>query len=376
MKSLKEFFTFDECISLVTQALVTALDLDPTESEITTVSRTIYFKHGKKPISPVLEEYEEVYEHEELPSQIGSDIGIRYEESWNRIRAALAAEYNPIENYDRKELTIIDHTGTDTDTFGQQINTQGQQTNISGQREDTVGAQSHTQGQQETTYGNTSKTYGAKETEYGATSKTYGVKETEYGATSKTYGQEQTQYGSKVTSNISVTDTDQNDVSAYNVSTYQPNAKNTHVSGPTETTEGSHTDVKSSHTDTELAHTDTERAHTDTELAHTDTEKAHTDTETSHTDTVGARTDNDGARTDVKGQQSDTIGSRQDTIGQKIDEHEKDTTDSTDSYIHGNVGVTTNQQMIEAEMRLRSMYKFWDIVSNDITNEITLHVYA
>lgn len=347
-KTLKETFEKIEIQALVGQAMASA-DLSYSDQVLGAVTNRVYFKHLRKPVSPMVDDYIEAYDtRSDAIFNLGDNIGTIYGESWNRIKAALEAEYNPIENYDRKELTITDHTGTDTDTFGQQINTQGQQTNISGQREDTVGAQSHTQGQQETTYGNTSKTYG--------------VKETEYGATSKTYGQEQTQYGAKVTSNISVTDTDQNDVSAFNVNTYQPNEKNTHVAGPTETTEGSHTDTKSSHTDTEVAHTDTE--------------KAHTDTETSHTDTVGARTDNDGARTDVKGQQSDTIGSRQDTIGQKIDEHEKDTTDSTDSYIHGNVGVTTNQQMIEAEMRLRSMYKLWDIVANDITNEITLHVYT
>lgn len=42
---------------------------------------------------------------------------------------------------------------------------------------------------------------------------------------------------------------------------------------------------------------------------------------------------------------------------------------------HGNIGVTMTQQLIEAEIELRNKWQFYNIVINDVANELTLLTY-
>lgn len=42
---------------------------------------------------------------------------------------------------------------------------------------------------------------------------------------------------------------------------------------------------------------------------------------------------------------------------------------------HGNIGVTTSQQMLESEIVLRNKYTFWDIVFTDLDRFLTLPIY-
>lgn len=42
---------------------------------------------------------------------------------------------------------------------------------------------------------------------------------------------------------------------------------------------------------------------------------------------------------------------------------------------HGNIGVTMTQQLIDAEVELRSKYQFYQILCNDVANELTLCIY-
>lgn len=46
-----------------------------------------------------------------------------------------------------------------------------------------------------------------------------------------------------------------------------------------------------------------------------------------------------------------------------------------EAHLHGNIGVTTNQQMIESEIVLREKYRLIDIISNDIRESLTLKIY-
>lgn len=54
--------------------------------------------------------------------------------------------------------------------------------------------------------------------------------------------------------------------------------------------------------------------------------------------------------------------------------HSKDNTTTTNRRRHGNIGVTTNQQMIEAEIELRKKY-FIDMMYRDCDRFLTLKVY-
>ena len=266
------------------------------------------FKYGEKTISPYFARMLKTYKDLGLPVEnvIAYDMYQLYGESWKRIKTALFAEYNPIENYDRNEHSETTHTGTDTDKYGAQTNTVGQQTNTYGERSDTKGEQVDTIGEADVTYGRVETTYGGKHITDGAR-----------------------------------TDTNQHDVSAFNQNTYSPESKDTHIIGAQEHTESLRIDSVDEHTDVNGEHTNTS-----------------------------------GERVDTKGQQIDTISSRSDTVGQKTDEHEKDTKDETESRIHGNVGVTTNQQMIESELSLRQRFKFLDILLTDISHELCLRVYS
>ena len=63
-----------------------------------------------------------------------------------------------------------------------------------------------------------------------------------------------------------------------------------------------------------------------------------------------------------------TIASRKVTLN-------KGTSETKTSRIHGNVGVTTNQQMITAEMEMRDKYKMLDIIIKDVDEFCTLKIY-
>lgn len=46
-----------------------------------------------------------------------------------------------------------------------------------------------------------------------------------------------------------------------------------------------------------------------------------------------------------------------------------------DIHIHGNIGVTTSQQMIESEMSLRAKYDIYKIISREFEREFLVQVY-
>lgn len=79
----------------------------------------------------------------------------------------------------------------------------------------------------------------------------------------------------------------------------------------------------------------------------------------------------DRAKTINSGQtETENSGSDQDTTayGMKRDEH-------TVSHIHGNIGVTTAQQMIEAELNLRMRFDLIDMIASDFEREFLIQLY-
>ena len=197
---------------------------------------TYFSKSGNKTVNTLVENYvgDDGVLTEAGIEELGTLIAHYFDQQWDKVSTALSAVYNPIENYDRNELSSHAMTGSDTDVFGQQSHTVGQQTH-------------------------------------------------EFGA---------------------VSNTDTHGVTSYNSTSITP------------------------------------------------------DTEDHHTEALHTNTD----------------GQRQDTTGSRSDTHTKGTTETINSHIHGNVGVTTNQQMITAELELRKK-NFFDIVMRDIDSFICLRVY-
>lgn len=42
---------------------------------------------------------------------------------------------------------------------------------------------------------------------------------------------------------------------------------------------------------------------------------------------------------------------------------------------HGNIGVTTNQQMITSEVEMRNKYEFYQLLMQDVDSVICLEIY-
>lgn len=53
----------------------------------------------------------------------------------------------------------------------------------------------------------------------------------------------------------------------------------------------------------------------------------------------------------------------------------KQRTETENTHIHGNIGVTTSQQMIESEMSLRAKYDIYKIISREFEREFLVQIY-
>ena len=56
-------------------------------------------------------------------------------------------------------------------------------------------------------------------------------------------------------------------------------------------------------------------------------------------------------------------------------EYGKQRTEIENTHIHGNIGVTTSQQMIESEMSLRAKYDIYKIISREFEREFLVQIY-
>ena len=64
------------------------------------------------------------------------------------------------------------------------------------------------------------------------------------------------------------------------------------------------------------------------------------------------------------------------TMGERTDiRTEKEHIDTFKKRIHGNIGVTTSQQMIESEMSLRAKYDIYKIISREFEREFLVQIY-
>lgn len=212
-------------------------------------------------------------------------------DSLARMYAALTAEYNPIENYNREEATENAHTGSDEELV---FNGQYTETMNKGEQndEDSFGAKNvtNTQGEQ-----NNSANFGEIINTSGAQS-----------------------------NNIT------NQVAAFNSNNYEDNEK-------TSESIGEKIDKISAHNDSNKIGARTDKV---SEEARKDNHKS------------GARVD------------SVVHSSKDDTITTSYASSNKIT-----SKVHGNIGVTTNQDMIIAELELRKS-NFFDYLLSMIVKEI------
>lgn len=234
---------------------------------------------------------------------------------WNieHLLAIVQAEYSPIENTDKYD----DWTRTiDTDKRG----TSESERSASGSDSD------QTSGRKETTTAGTSSGTRTEVTDGEGTENT--------GTTASTTGQTDTEASSET----------EHTVSAFNSSTYQPDSK----------------DVASS-----TGHEETQTASTGSEAKTTTEDVTVTVTESGNESGTGTETDT-GTRTGTHTDQVTDTGS---TTG------EEDTTETYTQHLHGNIGVTTNQQMITEEYELMKVFNIYDQIAAMVESEFFLGVY-
>lgn len=271
---------------------------------------------------------------------------------YNELYKTLFYEYNPLNNTEWKETqTFGQQHSTDvmgeritTDEHGQRagdtVNEYGEQltTNVTGEREQT-------------------NAYGAHEdthaTSYGATS------ETDVIAT-RTNSDE---VGAQTNTDAAYIDTTSHTSNGYDSNTGVPDGKDVTEGGQRSQTIGGHTD-----THTLGGGTDTHSAQ-----AHTDTV---TDTYAAHTDIVSNEEATDTTRVATH---TDILSHSEDEYTDKSTQSAATDTHTANEYVNtieraGNIGVTTSAQLIN-EQRGVVDWSFWEILYNDIIDEICLSVW-
>lgn len=315
--------------------------------------------------------------------QDGAEFGIIYPEPTffrNRVNAwfltkyktfekwynVLNMDYNPIENYDRMEAwsdtgTISD-TGSRTDT-GTSHDTTESATDLTG----VTGLQTSKNG---TTSGTNGETINgtSSETTSDTSRKQTDTTGTDTIAENKTETIDQDGTSRTVTDATTETETK---VSAFNDgSAYQPKEL---VSSDSDTTvTGTTTNDQTTTTADNITKTTTGQEIEQTTASGTKngtTEQTTSGTTSGTSSETGAETENKHDVTEFDSEsngrttlQSNTTGSRE-----SDGEHE--------GRVHGNIGVTTTQQMIEQELSLRKNYNIYNMISDSFCDEFLIQVY-
>ena len=233
---------------------------------------------------------------------------------WNRYKAAIEADYNPIENYNRHEETTLSKTGTiDRDGTNSDVGSGSDSTVRSGSEE-------------------LAKT-GSEEI-----AKTGSETSTRNGADELTYS------GTKTTSRD---DTTTREVSAFNSGTFDPDNQ--------ETLDGEEVESFTNRKDT--------RTYTDLEDELSYNNRKDTTTFSNRKDTTTYNNITD----------QTTYGG---TTTHNIDESQTfNTEDATTSNISGNIGVTTSQQMLEQEFEIIKKLDLIDYIATDWHQEFNMMIY-
>lgn len=153
-----------------------------------------------------------------------------------------------------------------------------------------------------------------------------------------------------------------------------------HTGSDTETTTlGSSTTSSHTGTDTESAEgsrTNEKAVSAYNEEGYTNREK---DTETnnsSNEQTYNSTVTNTGSGSDTQTQAFDSTVTNTGSGSDKTEtEYGKQRTETENTRIHGNIGVTTSQQMIESEMSLRAKYDIYKIIAKEFEREFLVQIY-
>lgn len=316
---------------------------------------------------------------------------------WNRISEALTAEYNLLHNYDRTETWTDSREGSRTSSGTRNVNRDGdnvhaetvtgteQRTTTTSGTDDSTVTRSGTENRTTTTSGtdDISITKSATEDRTTTNTGTDDITLTKSGTESKSIT---THSESETTGSVDTDETVTNSVVGYDSAAFVNHDKSV-KDGTVATTSGTTTDGTETDSGTSSGTETTDRDTTGKEVIDGES----TGTETTDRDTTG--------REAVAGESSATETTESETAGTEtingttggtrrltdtIDETDAETTAGSESsedesthngHISGNIGVTTSQQMIEAEITLRMVYDLYNIITQEFKEKFCIMVY-
>lgn len=333
---------------------------------------TYYYNHsGQKNISPLVSGIlgSDASLTSDNMTKVGKLVYDVCHKNWDYIYNAMFADYDPIENYNSNLTETTDSTHSGTNSQNETDTGKDTKTHSGSDKLTQTGTDTNTR-----TGTDTTKDTGTDTTAKTGTEKTEGkVNETDYhhsytsdvesnpGGTSKTQNQIYGFNSSEASDdNISTTTVKQEITTIHRTLSIQTDSNGDPVlddDGNQIERPGKNSDViENTHEDTTTYDT------TETETEDKTHETTYNTTNTENIDKTDTTTYNSSEVVDssvnktLTGSDSDT-GNVKRTLSQ-----------------HGNIGVTTSQQMIESEIQLRK-HNFFEIVFKDIDNYLTLQVY-
>lgn len=286
--------------------------------------------------------------------------------TFNKWNTVLNSEYNPIENYDRMEnwsdTGSITDTGSRADTGTSHDTTESKTdlTGVTGLQTSKNGTTSGTNG--ETINGTSSETTGDT-----------GRKQTDTTGTD-TLAENKTetidQDGTSRTVTDATTETETK-VSAFNDgSSYQPKELVTSDSDSTVT--GTTTNDQTTTTADSITKTTTGQEIEQTTASETKsgtTGQTTSGTTSGTSSETGAETENKHDVTEFESESNGRTTLESHTTGTR------ETDGDHEGRVHGNIGVTTTQAMIEQEISLRKNYNIYNLISDSFCDEFLIQVY-
>ena len=289
-------------------------------------------------VSDIMRNSGDLYPYHQVPEYLKRNINFWFARrlfDFERMYEALRTDYSPIENYDRIEDIKREYkdSGTDTETL-----TLGSST-----------TSKHTGSDTETL------TLGSSTTSKHTGSDT-----------------ETTALGSSTTSKHTGSDTE--------TTTLGSSTTSAHTGTDTNSTQGSGTNEKGVSAYNEDGYTNREK---DTETHNSNNMQTFNSTVTNtgsgsdtKTQTFDSTVTNTGSGSDTQKQTFDSSVTNSGSGSDKTQtDYGKQRTETENTRIHGNIGVTTSQQMIESEMSLRAKYDIYKIISREFEREFLVQIY-
>jgi len=262
---------------------------------------------------------------------------------WNfeHLVKIMLADYSPIENVYESDHWIEKNSGTDKLIHGETHTLSGK---------DTLG-----HGETHTLSGKDTLGHGETHTLSGTDTLTHGETHTLSGSDTLTHGETHTLSG---TDSVVDTGTNEHQVSAYNSNTYQSDSKDTKSGGPS-TTYGK--------TDTATGDDKTKYGKTDTATGDDKTKYGKTDTASGTDTTTYGKTDT------ASGTDTTTYGKTDTASGTDSTEHGHNI--EYTRLRHGNIGVTTNNQLINQELEMLENFNIYDWIAAKFERDNMIQLY-